>query len=140
MDKIKREERSRMMSKIKSKDTEPEILTRKFLHGEGFRFRLHRKDLPGKPDIVLPKQKSAVYVNGCFWHRPFNERCSNCRLPKTNKDFWRNKLGENVDRDHRNLKKLEIKGWNGLILWECEIKKSNSLKELKNILNNIEKK
>ena len=140
MTKVNQKERSRMMSKIRSKDTEPELLTRAFLHSEGFRFRLHKKDLPGKPDIVLPKYKSAIYVNGCFWHRPFYERCGNSRLPKTNKDFWRNKLSENVDRDRSNLKRLESKGWNGLTLWECEIKKGNSLKELKNMLNDFKKK
>ena len=140
MDNLNKKERSQMMSKIKSKDTEPEMLTRRFLHGEGFRFRLHYKDLPGKPDIVLPKYKSAIYVNGCFWHRPLRERCSNCRLPKTNKSFWGKKLKENSERDRLNLKKLELQGWYGLTLWECEIKKGNSLELLKNDLNLIKKK
>ena len=107
---------------MKTKNTNPEIKIRSVLFSKGYRFKVHDKKLPGKPDIVLPKHKVIINVNGCFWHRPFNERCSNCRLPKTNKAFWRNKLGENVDRDSRNLKKLELKGWNGLILWECEIK------------------
>ena len=102
MDIVSKEKRSQMMSNIKGKDTKPEITVRKYLHRHGFRFRLHQKDLPGKPDIVLKKYKTCIFVEGCFWHRPFKDRCSNCRLPKSNKDFWRTKLSSNIERDQKN--------------------------------------
>ena len=116
------EKRSAIMSKVKSVNTTPEIKVRKLLHNMGYRFRLHRNDLPGKPDIVLPKYKTAIFVNGCFWHG-----CPNCRhaqiRPKANLDYWNKKLDRNIQRDKENLDALHELGWRTLIVWECETKK-----------------
>ena len=108
-----------MMSGIQGKNTKPELMIRKALHGRGFRYRLHVKDLPGKPDIVLPKYKAAVEVNGCFWHR---HDCNLFKWPSTREDFWRNKLEGNVQRDIQNQKKLEQFGWRVKVVWECDLK------------------
>ena len=122
MDRHTPEQRHRNMSAVKGKDTKPEILVRKWLHAAGYRFRLHVKDLPGKPDIVLPKYKTVIFVNGCFWHQ--HSGCSHAKLPETNKQFWEDKLRKNIHRDEQNYKKLRDLGWNVQIMWECEIKKS----------------
>ena len=127
MDKISKEQRSENMSRIRHKNTKPEILVRKFLHNKGFRYRLHDKSLPGKPDLVLPKYKTCLFVNGCFWHKPLDERCGNCRLPKTNKNFWKKKFSENIERDEKNLKKLESMGWKTVSVWECDLVEESSL-------------
>lgn len=120
MDNHTPEQRRRNMSAVKSKDTKPEILVRKCLHAAGFRFRLHVKELPGKPDIVLPKYKIAIFVNGCFWHR--HPGCKYASTPSTNSDFWNAKFEENTARDKRNYAQLEELGWKVVILWECEVK------------------
>lgn len=120
MDIVTREQRSRMMSGIKGKNTRPELMLRSALHAQGFRFRLQRKDLPGKPDIVLPKYKTLIFVHGCFWHR--HPGCKYAYTPKSNVEFWINKLEGNVRRDRLNEKKLEDMGWRVLIVWECGIK------------------
>lgn len=105
------------MSQIRGKDTKPELIVRSLIHQMGFRFRLHRKDLPGKPDIVLPRHRKVVFVHGCFWHM---HRCRYGKVvPKTNAAFWQNKRQGNVDRDKRNLKKLKDEGWQTLVIWEC---------------------
>ena len=118
MDVVSSEKRSLMMSGIKGKDTQPEIAVRKFLHANGFRFRLHRKDLPGKPDIVLPKMNTCIFVHGCFWHR---HNCKKGRhLPKSNIEFWEEKLGKNKIRDRKNAKALRDLGWQVLTIWECQ--------------------
>ena len=114
------EQRSRNMSAIKSKNTKPEIAVRKLLHAMGFRFRLHRKDLPGSPDIVLPKYKTVIFVHGCFWHR--HENCKYASTPKTRQEFWNKKFNENINRDKINQENLSSKGWKIIIVWECEIK------------------
>ena len=114
------EQRSRNMSAIKSKNTKPEIAVRKLLHSMGYRFRLHRKDLPGSPDIVLPKYKTVIFVHGCFWHR--HENCKYATTPKTRKEFWEKKFRENINRDKLNQENLSSKGWKIIIVWECEIK------------------
>ena len=119
------EARSRNMSAIKSKNTRPEIIVRKFLHSKGYRFRIHRKDLPGSPDIVLPKYKTVVFVHGCFWHR--HEGCKYKTNPKTRKEFWENKFNENIKRDKNNFKELKKLNWKVLVIWECEL---NSLKKI----------
>ncbi len=120
------EKRSKNMAAIKSKNTKPEITVRKLLHSMGYRFRLHRKDLPGKPDIVLPKYKIALFVHGCFWHR--HEGCKYSTIPKTRTEFWIEKFRDNVERDKLNQAKLISMGWTPLIVWECETKKNvNSL-------------
>ena len=114
------EQRSRNMSAIKSKNTKPEIKVRKILHSMGYRFRLHRKDLPGSPDIVLPKYKTVIFVHVCFWHRQKN--CQDASTPKTRQEFWEAKFRENINRDKLNQENLSSKGWKIIIVWECEIK------------------
>jgi DNA mismatch endonuclease (patch repair protein) len=114
------EQRSRNMSAIKSKNTKPEIAVRKLLHSMGYRFRLHRKDLPGSPDIVLPKYKTVIFVHGCFWHR--HENCKYATTPKTRKEFWEKKFRENINRDNLNQANLLLRGWKIIIIWECQLK------------------
>ena len=104
------------MSAIKSKNTKPEIAVRKLLHSMGYRFRLHRKDLPGSPDIVLPKYKTVIFVHGCFWHR--HQNCKYASTPKTRQEFWNKKFNENINRDKINQENLSSKGWKIIILWE----------------------
>ena len=118
MDRISGEHRSWNMSRIKSGNTKPEIIVRSLLHKLGYRFRLHRKDLPGKPDIVLPRYKSVIFVHGCFWHR--HKGCKNATSPKTKIIFWREKFKANVERDRKVQKELNSMGWSIQIIWECE--------------------
>lgn len=108
------------MSSVKGKNTKPERVVRSLLHRSGFRFRLHRKDLPGCPDIVLPKYKTVIFVHGCFWHR--HSGCPRTTTPKTNVDSWEKKFADNVARDERNRTALEELGWKVIVIWECEIK------------------
>lgn len=112
--------RSWNMSRIRGKDTKPEIAVRKMLHAAGFRFRLHVKELPGKPDIVLPKWKTVVFVHGCFWHR--HEGCKDTTTPKTRTDWWLEKFNKNVANDLKKRRDLEDAGWKVLVVWECEVK------------------
>lgn len=112
------------MAHVKSKNTVPEIKLRSMLHRLGYRFRLNRKDLPGKPDIVLSKYKSIIFVHGCFWH---GHDCSRGRRPKTNEEFWNDKINGNIKRDQLNATKLKELGWQVLVVWECEIKKQDDL-------------
>ena len=125
--------RSRMMSGIRGRNTRPEMTVRIFLHSQGFRFRLHRKDLPGVPDIVLPKYKTVIFVHGCFWHRHPN--CRFATMPKTNIKFWNNKFESNVARDKKNETALKASGWHVLIIWECELNVEN-LHRLASIIDN----
>lgn len=111
--------RSSIMSKISSKDTKLEILVRKYLFSKGFRFRKNVKDLPGKPDIVLPKYKTVIFIHGCFWH---GHTCKCGALPETNHEFWETKIGENVVRDKRNIAELKKQCWSVITVWQCEIK------------------
>jgi len=111
--------RSRMMASIKGKDTKPELVVRSFLHRAGFRFSLHRKDLPGRPDIVLPKYRTVVFVHGCFWHR--HSGCPFATTPMKNAGFWRTKFRENTARDIRNRSALELLGWRVETVWSCEL-------------------
>ena len=120
MDCLTPEQRKRNMSAIKGRDTKPEILLRKLLHSLGYRFRIQRKDLPGRPDIVLPRYKTAIFVNGCFWHR--HEGCKYASTPSTNSEFWEMKFAANVKRDVRNYVALKKQGWNVIVIWECEVK------------------
>ncbi len=115
------EKRSEMMSGIRGKDTKPEIVVRRLLHRLGYRFRLHRKDLPGRPDIVLPKWRTVIFVNGCYWHG--HEDCHLFRTPKTRTEFWINKIESNQARDQRNYCALGEAGWRVLIIWECAVSK-----------------
>lgn len=114
------ETRSYNMSRIRGKNTKPEMKLRSLLHGEGYRFRLHDPRLPGKPDIVLPKYRTAIFVNGCFWHR--HEGCRYCSTPRTREEFWKKKFSETVLRDKKKIQQLEESGWKALIIWECELK------------------
>ena len=116
--------RSAVMSKIKSKDTEPELIVRKLLHKHGFRYRLHANKLPGKPDIVLPKYKSVIFINGCFWHF---HNCSIGHLPKSNQEYWIPKLKRNQERDLDNKKQYKDMGWKVLTVWECAITGQNKI-------------
>ncbi|MBN2285805.1 MAG: DNA mismatch endonuclease Vsr [Tissierellales bacterium] len=136
MDRISKKHRSWNMSRIRSKNTKPEIIVRSILHRNGYRFRLHKKDLPGKPDIVLPKFNTVVFVHGCFWHR--HENCSDATTPKTSTDFWQKKFEDNVKRDKRNIKALQEAGWKVIIIWECEI--GNPTNVLQKIEECIKKK
>jgi len=106
------------MARIRSRDTKPEILVRRAAHNCGLRFRLHRKDLPGKPDLVFPGLRIALFVHGCFWHR--HAGCRNCTDPKTRVEFWQTKFAANVERDRRAIDELVSLGWTPLIIWECE--------------------
>lgn len=117
------ETRSYNMSRIQGKDTKPEEKVRKYLFSQGFRYRKNDKRLPGKPDIVLPKYKTVIFVNGCFWHK--HEGCKYFVWPKTNEDFWRAKILANVSRDQKNMKLLSELGWNVIVIWECELKKQH---------------
>jgi len=110
------------MSRVKSKNTVPEMLVRRFLFSKGFRYGLHNRDLPGSPDIVLKKYKAVIQVRGCFWHK---HKCKLWKLPKTRKTYWKNKLNRNVRRDANNDMKIKKMGWNLIVLWECEVKKKN---------------
>lgn len=127
MDKLTREERSWNMSRIKGKNTKPELKVRSMLHRLGYRFRLHRKDLPGSPDIVLPKYKTVFFVHGCYWHR--HEGCRFAYNPKSRVEFWTKKFKENVKRDQKNLAALGGLGWKVVVIWECELRNIHALKE-----------
>lgn len=120
MDVHSRETRSYNMSKIRSQDTKPEIKVRKYLFSKGFRFRKNDKRYPGKPDIVLPKYNTVIFINGCFWHMHIG--CSDFSLPKTNTEFWQKKLENNKRRDENVIRQLYDMNWNVIILWQCELK------------------
>ena len=120
MDNLTVEKRSLNMAAVKSSNTKPEVFVRKLLFSLGYRFRLHPKKLPGKPDIVLPKYKSVIFVNGCFWHQ--HKGCKDSHYPKSKTDYWIPKLQKNVERDKFNYKNLSSLGYNRLIIWECELK------------------
>lgn len=119
VDIVDAETRSRMMRSIRGKDTKPELLLRRALHAFGFRYRLHQKGLPGRPDLVFPKYRAAVFVHGCFWHR--HPGCPKATTPATREDFWRSKFAENTARDRRNIDRLQSAGWRVLVVWECEL-------------------
>ncbi|WP_136077270.1 very short patch repair endonuclease [Pontiella desulfatans] len=120
MDTLTPEERSALMSKIRGKNTKPELLVRSMLHRAGYRFSLHRKDLPGKPDITLRKHKTVVFVHGCFWHR--HKHCRVASTPKSNTEFWEHKFERNVANDRKHKRELRKLGWNVIVIWECELK------------------
>lgn len=127
MDTLTPPERSQRMSRVRSKDTKPEWVVRRLVHRLGFRYRLHSGRLPGRPDLVFPSRRKAVFVHGCFWHR--HPRCRNTRMPKSRLSFWRPKLLENRLRDLRNQRALKKLGWGFLIVWECELRDRGRLSE-----------
>lgn len=129
------ETRSYNMSRIKGKDTKPEILVRKYLFAHGFRYRLNVKDLPGKPDIVLPKYKTVIFVNGCFWHG--HKGCRYFTLPKTNTEWWLRKIKNTQKRDKEKEIALNVAGWKVITIWECELKPDKRERELLRVLNEI---
>lgn len=120
MDTLTPPQRSERMGRVRGRDTKPEMRVRKLAHAMGYRYRLHRKDLPGKPDLVFPGRKKVIFVHGCFWHRHRSQKCKLARLPKSRLDFWLPKLNANRQRDLKNVRKLKSLGWKVLIVWECE--------------------
>jgi DNA mismatch endonuclease (patch repair protein) len=128
MDVLTAEQRSYNMSRIRSEDTKPELTVRKWLWHHGYRYRLHRKNLPGKPDIVLPKYHAVIFVHGCFWHR---HGCKLTSSPATRKEFWETKFRGNIERDKKNIQQLDDLGWHSLIIWECEIRTWDTALEIK---------
>ncbi|ABD70785.1 T/G mismatch-specific endonuclease [Rhodoferax ferrireducens T118] len=124
--------RSRMMSGIKGKNTQPEILVRRMLFASGYRFRLHRRDLPGTPDIVMPGRKIAIFVHGCFWH--FHRGCRFAKMPVTRADFWKAKLEANMERDRRAVERLQGLGWRVLCVWECSTRDAKATVSLQGTL------
>ncbi|MEB2846804.1 very short patch repair endonuclease [Endobacterium cereale] len=123
-DTLTQNQRSALMSRVKQKNTAPEVHVRKILHRHGFRFRLHDRKLPGSPDVVLPKYRTVIFVHGCLWH---GHNCRRGRLPTTNADSWRTKVEKNIERDKAVIRQLESKGWNVEIVWQCEAKDLTSL-------------
>ncbi|MTW16622.1 DNA mismatch endonuclease Vsr [Rhodoplanes serenus] len=118
MDTVDRETRSRMMSRIRGRDTKPEMVVRRLAHRMGYRFRLHRRDLPGRPDLVFPGRRKVIFVHGCYWHR--HPGCRFAYSPKSNVDFWSEKFASNVTRDAAVIAQLQTDGWHSLVIWECE--------------------
>ena len=125
------------MSRIRAKNTKPEVFVRSMLHRMGYRFRIHLKGLPGKPDIVLPKYHTAIFVHGCFWHG--HEDCKDFAPPKTRTEWWLNKINGNKKKDTENIAQLDRQGWQVIIIWECELtpdKRETTIKSLVEVLNN----
>jgi DNA mismatch endonuclease (patch repair protein) len=131
MDKISPEKRSWTMSRIKGKDTRPELLVRRFLYSQGFRYRVNAKWLPGSPDIVLKKYRTVIFIHGCFWH---GHKCLEGRTPKTRTDYWEEKFRKNQERDQRVRRELKERGWNTLIVWECQLNPNLREKTFEEIL------
>jgi DNA mismatch endonuclease, patch repair protein len=125
---VSREKRSRMMSGIRGRNTNPELTVRRHLHAAGLRFSLHSRDLPGRPDLVLPRYGAVVLVHGCFWHQ--HPECTYCYMPKSNRDFWATKLASNVERDVRQFEELTELGWRVFVVWECEVGDRDLLDDL----------
>lgn len=119
MDTLNPVERSERMSRVRGKNTKPELLVRRLVHGMGYRYRLHRRDLPGTPDLVFPGRGKVIFINGCFWHRHMD--CVLARLPKSRNEFWQPKLTANAERDTRNIRALKRLGWGVLTIWECQL-------------------
>jgi len=123
------------MKRVRQKDTAPELLVRRFLHAAGLRYRLHRTDLPGKPDVVFPKLRTVVFVHGCFWHGHAN--CRRAALPKTRREFWREKMKYNAGRDERHQQELNTLGWRVLTVWECELSRAARGATMTNLLRQL---
>lgn len=128
------EKRSWVMRQIRGRDTKAEVLLRSLIHRSGYRFRLHRADLPGKPDIVLPGHRVLIYVHGCFWH---GHGCRKGRRPKSNSDYWNLKIDRNIARDQKHIRDANLQGWRPLVVWECELR-MNSENVLSRVLHHIE--
>lgn len=126
------EERHLCMSKVKGKNTKIEILVRKYLFALGYRYRLYVKELPGHPDIVLPKYKSVIFINGCFWHG--HQECKKASIPETNRSYWKAKIESNIQRDTFNAQVLRDMGWNVITIWECQLKKKKFEETMKSVV------
>jgi DNA mismatch endonuclease, patch repair protein len=133
MDIVSPEKRSEMMSGIRSKDTKPEIIIRKALYALGFRYRLHSRNVPGKPDLVLKKYNAVIFIHGCFWH---GHSCHLFKLPKTRTEFWKNKIETNQSRDEKVMKELHESGWRVATVWECALRGKNRM-DLENLIDNL---
>jgi DNA mismatch endonuclease (patch repair protein) len=129
MDVFSAEKRSALMSRIRGRDTKPELIVRRLVHALGYRFRLHRRDLPGAPDLTFPGRKKVVFIHGCFWHQ--HQGCRFAYKPKSNVEFWKQKLTGNTRRDARVVQELREQGWSPLVIWECEIS------DLQNLTNRL---
>ena len=129
------EQRSKTMQAVRSQDTRPEMIVRRFLHASGLRYRLHDRRLPGAPDLVFPSRRVALFVHGCFWHQHAN--CKAAKRPKSRTEYWNPKLDRNIERDRKQQLELESKGWNVIVIWECETKCMENLKALANRINEI---
>ncbi|WP_031410490.1 very short patch repair endonuclease [Thiomonas sp. FB-Cd] len=127
MDTVSRQRRSEIMGRVRSKDTGPELIVRRLVHAMGFRYRLHGKDLPGRPDLVFRRRGKVIFVHGCFWHR--HDGCVLARLPKSRTDFWLPKLEANKERDERNRRDLKRSGWKVLTVWECQLSRVELLRK-----------
>ena len=135
MDNHTKSSRSFNMSQIKGKDTKPEVVVRKYLFSKGLRYRKNYNKLPGHPDIVLPKYKTVVFINGCFWHG--HPGCKYAKLPQTNTEFWETKINSNIDRDKAQHRMIEEMGWRVIVVWTCELKGSNTIKRLEQLYSEI---
>ncbi|QKS29670.1 MAG: DNA mismatch endonuclease Vsr [Candidatus Accumulibacter similis] len=127
MDTLSPEQRRRTMAAVKGRNTTPELIVRRLLHKAGFRFRLYRNDLPGKPDVALSKYRTVIFVHGCFWHQ--HPGCKKASKPSTRQDYWLPKLARNIERDKRQISDLDALGWSVLVVWECETKDKAALSE-----------
>ena len=133
IDRLAPAERAKLMARVKGKDTNPERMVRSLIHRMGYRFRLHRKDLPGRPDIVLPRHKKIIFVHGCFWHQ--HSGCARSKRPASRPEFWNAKLDRNVERDKEVQTALRQRGWDILIIWECDLKiRENLIKMLRKFM------
>ena len=128
MDTVDTKTRSRIMRSVRSKNTYPELAVRRAAHAMGYRFRLHRRDLPGQPDLVFPRHKSVIFINGCFWHA--HKGCPKGTVPATNREFWMTKLERNSERDRKNQEALADIGWRVLVIWECETRDPRKIRDL----------
>ena len=127
-------ERSERMSRVRDRDTKPELIVRRLIHQMGHRYRLHRRDLPGVPDMVFPRRKKAIFIHGCFWHRHSDPGCRMARMPKSRQDYWEPKLAGNCYRDKINQARLRELGWDVLVIWECE---ARHIENIKNLIRNF---
>ncbi|MEQ3750337.1 MAG: DNA mismatch endonuclease Vsr [Celeribacter sp.] len=121
-------ERSERMSRVRAKDTKPEMIVRRMVHGMGYRYRLHDRRLPGSPDLVFRSRRKVIFVHGCFWHRHLDPSCKLARMPKSRQDFWGPKLEGNRERDERNREELDSEGWRQMVVWECKCRHEEQLR------------
>ena len=127
MDRLTPERRSRLMSRIRAQNTKPEMTVRRVAHSMGLRFRVHKNNLPGRPDIIFPKHRAVVFVHGCFWHR--HPGCKKATIPKSNVAFWSEKFRRNTERDHLDIKRLRDAGWKVAVVWECQLTELEGVRE-----------